>query len=379
MKEFDRVLRRDYQRIWCWWAVIRESKSTLLTQLCKNLSDAGDKVLYITGEESLSQIKLRADRIGSFHDNLKLLAETDMENIESALRTEMPEVAVIDSIQTIFSAEIAGAPGSVGQVRECTNILMQLSKGIGVSIFVVGHVTKEGVVAGPRILEHMVDTVLYFEGEKYAAYRVLRSVKNRFGSTNEVGIFEMRSDGLQEVKNPSAFMLAGRPENASGSVVSCSMEGTRPILVEIQALVTKSGLGNPRRSSAGIDYNRMNLLIAVLERRLGLPFSEFDAYLNVVGGIRINETALDLAVVVALASGYLDFVVDAGTIVIGEVGLSGEVRSVHLMEKRVNEAKKMGFSRCIVPEGSMGALKNISGIVIESAVNVQEAINKVRN
>ena len=266
MKEFDRVLGGG---------IIKGSlvlvggdpgigKSTLLTQLCKNLSDARHKVLYIPGEESLSQIKLRADHIGTFNDNMKLLAETDLEIVESAIRSEMPEVAIIDSIQTMFSADTTGAPGSVGQVRECTNILMQLAKGIGVSIFVVGHVTKEGVVAGPRILEHMVDTVLYFEGDKHASYRVLRGVKNRFGSTNEVGIFEMRSEGLKEVANPSAFMLSGRPENASGSIVSCSIEGTRPILVEIQALVARSGLGNPRRSSTGIDYNRMNLLIAVL-------------------------------------------------------------------------------------------------------------------
>ena len=380
MKEFDRVLGGG---------IIKGSlvlvggdpgigKSTLLTQLCKNLSDAGHKVLYITGEESLSQIKLRADRIGTFNDNMKLLAETDLEVVESAIRSEMPEVAIIDSIQTMFSADTTGAPGSVGQVRECTNILMQLAKGIGVSIFVVGHVTKEGVVAGPRILEHMVDTVLYFEGDKHASYRVLRGVKNRFGSTNEVGIFEMRSEGLKEVANPSAFMLSGRPENASGSIVSCSIEGTRPILVEIQALVARSGLGNPRRSSTGIDYNRMNLLIAVLEKRLGLHFSECDAYLNVVGGIRINETALDLAVVIALASGYMDFAVDAGTIAIGEVGLSGEVRSVNLMEARVYEAKKLGFTRCIVPKGAMKALKGIDGIAIEGVDNVKDAINKVR-
>ena len=224
----------------------------------------------------------------------------------------------------------------------------------------------------------MVDTVLYFEGDKHASYRVLRGVKNRFGSTNEVGIFEMRSEGLKEVANPSAFMLSGRPENASGSIVSCSIEGTRPILVEIQALVARSGLGNPRRSSTGIDYNRMNLLIAVLEKRLGLHFSECDAYLNVVGGIRINETALDLAVVIALASGYMDFAVDAGTIAIGEVGLSGEVRSVNLMEARIQEAKKLGFTRCIVPKGAMQALKNIDGIALEGVDNVKEAINKVR-
>lgn len=353
-------------------------KSTLLTQLCRNLSDEGHEVLYITGEESLNQIRLRADRIGRFSDRMKLLAETDLALAESAIRQELPEIAIIDSIQTMFSAETTGAPGSVSQVRECTNILMQIAKGSGVSIFVVGHVTKEGVVAGPRLLEHMVDTVLYFEGDKHASYRILRSVKNRFGSTNEVGIFEMRSDGLKEVKNPSAFMLTGRPENVSGSIVSCSIEGTRPILVEIQSLVARSGLGNPRRSSSGIDYNRMNLLIAVLERHLGLHFSECDAYLNIVGGIRINETALDLAVILALASAYLDFPVDEKTLAVGEVGLSGEVRSVNLMEARILEAKKLGFETAIVPKSALSGLKNVSGIRIIGVGNVKEAINKVR-
>lgn len=381
MEEFDRVLGGG---------IIRGSlvlvggdpgigKSTLLTQLCRNLSDTGHKVLYITGEESLQQIRLRADRIGSFTDRMLLMAETDLEAIEEAIREESPEVAVIDSIQTMFSADTTGAPGSVGQVRECTNLLMQLAKGSGVTIFVVGHVTKEGVVAGPRVLEHMVDTVLYFEGDKHASYRILRGVKNRFGSTNEVGIFEMRSDGLREVKNPSEFMLTGRPENASGTIVSCSLEGSRPILVEIQALVAKSGLGNPRRSSSGIDYNRMNLLIAVLERRLGLPFSESDAYLNIVGGMRISETALDLAAVIALASGYLDFAVDSGTVALGEVGLSGEVRSVNMMEARVSEAKKLGFRTCILPESSLDSLKNIKGIRLIGVSNVKDAIRIARS
>lgn len=353
-------------------------KSTLLTQLCKNISDSGHKVLYITGEESLNQIRLRADRIGTFQDSMKLLAETDLSLIEQVIRNELPEVCVIDSIQTMFSSDSTGAPGSVSQVRECTNLLMQTAKGNGVSIFVVGHVTKEGVVAGPRLLEHMVDTVLYFEGDKHASYRLLRGVKNRFGSTNEVGIFEMRSDGLSEVPDPSAFLLTGRPENASGSVVSCSIEGTRPILVEIQALVARSGLGNPRRSSSGIDYNRMNLLIAVLERRLGFHFSESDAYLNIVGGIRINETALDLAAALALASAYLDFTIDPQTVVIGEVGLSGEIRSVSLLEARVLEAKKLGFQTAIVPAIAINGLKNIRGIRILGAENVKDAINKVK-
>ncbi|MBR3244579.1 MAG: DNA repair protein RadA [Parasporobacterium sp.] len=380
MQEFDRVLGGG---------IIKGSlvlvggdpgigKSTLLTQLCKNLSDAGHKVLYITGEESLNQIKLRADRIGEFNDSMKLFAETDLSVSEAAIREEQPEVVIIDSIQTMFSPDVSGAPGSVSQVRECTSLLLQIAKGLGVSIFIVGHVTKEGVVAGPRMLEHMVDTVLYFEGDKHAAYRLLRGVKNRFGSTNEVGIFEMRSEGLKEVLNPSAFLLEGRPENTSGSVVSCSIEGTRPILVEIQALVARSGLGTPRRSSSGIDYNRMNLLIAVLERRLGLRFSECDAYLNIVGGVRISETALDLAAVIALASGYLDFSVDARTVAIGEVGLSGEVRGVNLMEARVLEAKKLGFNTAIVPMTSLNSLKMIDGMRIIGVMNVKDAINKVR-
>ena len=353
-------------------------KSTLLTQLCKNLSDASHAVLYVTGEESLSQIKLRANRIGTFSDSLKLLSETDLDRICGVIREEKPEIVIIDSIQTMNSQAASGASGSVSQVRECTALLMQLAKGENITVFIVGHVTKEGVVAGPRLLEHMVDTVLYFEGDKHASYRLLRSVKNRFGSTNEVGMFEMRANGLCEVQNPSAFMLEGRPKNAPGSIVSCSLEGTRPILLEIQALVAKSGLGNPRRSSTGIDYNRMNLLIAVLERRLGLPFFEYDAYLNVVGGIRVSETSLDLAIVLALASAFLDFSLDAETVALGEVGLSGEVRSISMLEARVKEAEKLGFQTAVVPKTALPALKNISGIRLLGADNVKEAVNKVR-
>lgn len=353
-------------------------KSTLLIQVCKQLSDAGHSVIYVTGEESLSQIKLRANRIGQFNDNLKIMAETDLDVIETALTEEKPEIAIIDSIQTMFRPDVASTPGSVGQVRECTNLLMQLAKGLGISIFVVGHVTKEGVVAGPRTLEHMVDTVLYFEGESNGSYRILRGVKNRFGSTNEIGVFEMRSDGLNEVKNPSEFMLVGRPVNASGSIVSCSVEGTRPILIEIQALVAKTGLGNPRRSATGIDYNRMNLLVAVLEKRLGFHLSECDAYVNIVGGVKITETALDLAVLIALASSYMDFAVDVNTIAIGEVGLSGEVRNVGMLEARINEARKLGFTRCILPKSAIISLKNVEGIELVGVADVREAINKIK-
>ena len=261
-------------------------KSTLLLQVCKRLSDQGRKVLYISGEESLKQIKLRANRMGTFSDHLLLLCETNLETIRQVIEREHPAVAVIDSIQTMYSEEVTAAPGSVSQVREATNTLMQIAKGLNITIFIVGHVTKEGTVAGPRVLEHMVDTVLYFEGDRHASYRILRGVKNRFGSTNEIGVFEMRETGLEEVPNPSEYMLNGRPEDASGSVVACSMEGTRPILMEIQALVCRSNFGMPRRTAAGTDYNRVNLLMAVLEKRVGLPLSNYDAYINIAGGIR---------------------------------------------------------------------------------------------
>ena len=353
-------------------------KSTLLTQVCKALSDKGVDVLYISGEESLSQIRLRADRLGEFGEHMKLLCETDLDVIEKVITDEKPQVCVIDSIQTMFRPDVASAPGSSGQVRESTNLLMQWAKVMGIAIFLVGHVTKEGVVAGPRMLEHMVDTVLYFEGDSHASYRILRGVKNRFGSTNEIGVFEMRSTGLEQVPNPSQFMLTGRPVNASGSVVSCSMEGTRPILAEIQALVARSGLNNPRRSATGFDFGRMNLLIAVLEKRLGFKMSECDAYINIAGGMKISETALDLAVIIALASGYMDFIVPADVMAVGEVGLSGEVRSVSQIESRVREAVKMGFSRCIVPESSLKVLGKQENVCLTGVSNVTDAIEILR-
>lgn len=275
-------------------------KSTLLLQVCRMLSTAGHQVLYISGEESLRQIKLRAVRIGEFNENLSLLCETNLDIIRAVMEKEKPEIAVIDSIQTMYNEEVSSAPGSVSQVRESTNVLMQIAKGMGISIFIVGHVTKDGNVAGPRVLEHMVDTVLYFEGDRHASYRILRGVKNRFGSTNEIGVFEMQTEGLVEVKNPSEYMLNGRPEGASGSVVACSMEGTRPILIEIQALVCHSNFGIPRRTAAGCDFNRVNLLMAVLEKRVGLPLSNYDAYINIAGGIRMNEPAIDLGIVMAI-------------------------------------------------------------------------------
>lgn len=317
-------------------------KSTLLLQVCQRLSDAGKNVLYISGEESGKQIKLRANRMGTFSEHLYLLCETNLELIRQTIERQKPDMVVIDSIQTMYNEEVSSAPGSVSQVRESTNILMQLAKGMNISIFIVGHVTKEGTVAGPRVLEHMVDTVLYFEGDRHASYRILRGVKNRFGSTNEIGVFEMRKEGLVEVENPSEFMLSGRPEHASGSVVACAMEGTRPILMEIQALVCRSNFGMPRRTAAGLDYNRVNLLMAVLEKRAGLPLSNYDAYVNIAGGIRMNEPAADLGIVMAIASSYKNRPVPEDAIVFGEVGLSGEVRAVTMPEQRVAEARKLG-------------------------------------
>lgn len=352
-------------------------KSTLLLQVCQRLTEREQKLLYISGEESLKQIKLRADRMGTFTDNLLLLCETNIETIRGVIEREDPSLVVIDSIQTMYSEEVASAPGSVSQVREATNIFMQIAKGMGISIFIVGHVTKEGTVAGPRVLEHMVDTVLYFEGDRHASYRILRGVKNRFGSTNEIGVFEMRQDGLREVENPSEFMLNGRPENASGSVVACSMEGTRPILLEIQALVCRSNFGMPRRTAAGTDYNRVNLLMAVLEKRLGLPLSNYDAYVNIAGGIRINEPAVDLGIVLALVSSYKNRPVSEDVLVFGEVGLSGEVRAVNMPEQRVSEAKKLGFQTCILPAVSLDAVKNIQGIKLLGVKSINEAIDLI--
>lgn len=352
-------------------------KSTLLLQVCQRLTERKQKLLYISGEESLKQIKLRADRMGTFTDDLLLLCETNIETIRSVIEKERPSLVVIDSIQTMYSEEVSSAPGSVSQVREATNIFMQIAKGMGISIFIVGHVTKEGTVAGPRVLEHMVDTVLYFEGDRHASYRILRCVKNRFGSTNEIGVFEMRQDGLREVENPSEFMLNGRPENASGSVVACSMEGTRPILLEIQALVCRSNFGMPRRTAAGTDYNRVNLLMAVLEKRLGLPLSNYDAYVNIAGGIRINEPAVDLGIVLALVSSYKNRPVSEDVLVFGEVGLSGEVRAVNMPEQRVSEAKKLGFQTCILPAVSLDAVKNIQGIKLLGVKSINEAIDLI--
>lgn len=349
-------------------------KSTLLLQVCRNLAEAKQHVLYISGEESLKQIKLRANRIGTFTGSLKFLCETNLDTIEHTIANEKPSIVIIDSIQTMFREDVTSAPGSVSQVRESTNILMQIAKGMGIAIFIVGHVTKEGVVAGPRVLEHMVDTVLYFEGERNATYRILRGVKNRFGSTNEIGVFEMQEQGLVEVKNPSEFLLSGRPEDASGAVVACSIEGTRPILLEVQALVAQTNFGMPRRTAAGTDYNRVNLLMAVLENRCNYEMSRYDAYINIAGGVRMNEPALDLAIVLALVSSYKNRAVDAGTIIFGEVGLSGEVRAVSMAEQRVNEAIKLGFTTCILPKVCCDKIKKQKQITLHGVSNVREAI-----
>ena len=350
-------------------------KSTLLLQVCQRLAAMNKKILYISGEESLKQIKLRANRMGNFSHTLFLLCETNLDMIRGVIEQQTPDMVVIDSIQTMYNEEVGSAPGSVSQVRESTNILMQLAKGLGISIFIVGHVTKEGTVAGPRVLEHMVDTVLYFEGDRHASYRILRAVKNRFGSTNEIGVFEMQKSGLVEVENPSEFMLSGRPEHASGSVVACAMEGTRPMLMEIQALVCKSSFGMPRRTAAGLDYNRVNLLMAVLEKRAGLPLSSYDAYVNIAGGIRMNEPAADLGIVMAIASSNKNKPVSEDAIVFGEVGLSGEVRAVTMPEQRVAEAKKLGFKTCILPEVSVKGLGQVEGIEVIGVRSVNQAMN----
>lgn len=356
-------------------------KSTLLLQVCQKLSAMNKKVLYISGEESLKQIKLRANRMGEFSENLYLLCETSLNLLQTAIEREKPDVVVIDSIQTMYNEEIGSAPGSVSQVRESTNVFMQLAKGMNIAIFIVGHVTKEGTVAGPRVLEHMVDTVLYFEGDRHAAYRILRGVKNRFGSTNEIGVFEMRQNGLMEVENPSEYMLSGKPEGASGSVVACSMEGTRPILVEVQALVCHSNFGIPRRTAAGTDFNRVNLLMAVLEKRLGLKLGDCDAYVNIAGGVKMNEPAIDLGIVLAIISSYRERPIDEKTICFGEVGLSGEVRAVSMAEQRVTEAKKLGFNECILPQVSLDSMKDSGtvpkGIRLTGVRSVKDAMDAI--
>ncbi|RKM61212.1 DNA repair protein RadA [Butyrivibrio sp. CB08] len=353
-------------------------KSTILLQVAGNISGDKRDVLYISGEESLQQIKLRANRIGGFTEQLKFMCETNLSNIEETISRQKPQVVIIDSIQTMYNESVSSAPGSVSQVRESTSVLLRIAKSMNISVFIVGHVTKEGQVAGPRVLEHMVDTVLYFEGDRHASYRILRAVKNRFGSTNEIGVFEMQEKGLVEVTNPSEFMLDGRPEGASGSIVTCSVEGTRPILIEVQALVTRTNFGFPRRQANGTDYNRVNLLMAVLEKRIGLQMSDFDAYVNLAGGMKVAEPSLDLGICLALVSSFKNKPISDDVIAFGEVGLSGEVRSVSMGDARVSEAKKLGFKTCIVPKALESKLKkNFKDIEIIGVSSVADAMKVI--
>lgn len=350
-------------------------KSTLILQICQKLGEQNKNILYISGEESPQQIKMRADRLKITTEHLYILAETNLSVVEAAINDLDPDYIVIDSIQTMYIDEVASAPGSVTQVRECTSRIMHIGKGNGISVIVVGHVTKEGAIAGPRILEHMVDTVLYFEGDKTASYRLLRAVKNRFGATNEIGVFEMASEGLREILNPSEYMLTGRPVNVSGSVVTCSMEGSRPILIEVQSLVSFTSFNMPRRMATGMDFNRVVLLIAVLEKRAGLQLGSYDSYVNITGGMRIAEPSLDAAVVTAIASSYRNVPVSADTIVFGEIGLTGETRAVTMAEKRVSEAKKLGFKKCILPMANLKEANRVKGIDIIGVATVGELLD----
>jgi len=350
-------------------------KSTLLLQICNHLGKEGKRVLYISGEESARQIKMRANRLRVSAEGIFLLSETNLDLIMNHVEDVQPDFLVVDSIQTIFRPQMASAPGSVSQVREATAVLMGLAKTTGVAVFIVGHVTKEGAIAGPRVLEHMVDTVLYFEGERHYTYRILRSVKNRFGSTNEIGLFEMRESGLAEILNPSELLLSKRDQDVSGSTVLCTMEGTRPMLVEVQALVSTTAFGMARRMSTGIDYNRVVLLMAVLEKKVGLQLYNQDAYVNVAGGLRIDEPAADLAVVVAIASSFRNVPVRSDLVVMGEVGLTGEVRGISQVEKRIAESAKLGFKVCVIPKDNLKGLKRPQGIEVIGVDSVSETLD----
>lgn len=349
-------------------------KSTLLLQICEAVGQSGKKILYVSGEESAQQIKLRANRLNITTKNLLLLSETNFNVIENTIRDIKPDLVIIDSIQTVFLDDLSSAPGSVTQVRECTAKIMRIGKGENISIFIVGHVTKDGAIAGPRILEHMVDTVLYFEGERLASYRILRAVKNRFGSTNEIGVFEMRQIGLVEINNPSEYMLSGRPIGANGSCVTCSIEGTRPILAEVQSLVSYTTFNIPRRMATGMDFNRVILLIAVLEKKLNLQLGSYDVYVNLAGGIKILEPALDASVACSIVSSYKNKPIDAKTLIFGEIGLSGELRAVSFCEKRVMEALKLGFETVIIPKDNLKEVSSIKDIKICSVSNINELL-----
>ena len=351
-------------------------KSTLVLELCDKITGNG-KVLYISGEESAEQVKLRADRLGIKNNNIMFLGETDIDVIEQSILEIQPKLVVVDSIQTMYSEEITSAAGSVSQVREITARIMRISKGHQISTIIIGHVTKDGNIAGPRVLEHMVDTVLYLEGERYFSYRILRSVKNRFGSTNEIGMFEMQDEGMIEIKNPSSILISDRVDNPSGSVIVASMEGTRPMLIEIQALTTPSVYGMPRRAANGIEYNRLTMLIAVLEKKARLPLGSQDVYINVVSGIRLVEPAIDLGTILVIASSFKNISIPQDVVVMGEVGLTGEIRSVNFIDKRLKEVEKMGFKKCIIPESNKRMLKNKYDIEIVGVRNISEAISKL--
>ncbi len=352
-------------------------KSTLMLQALYGIAEKGSKVLYVSGEESVRQMRIRSQRLSAVSPDVMVVSENDMDSILLMAGSVQPHVMVIDSIQTMFSPELSSAPGSVTQVRESTMQLMLMAKKTGTPVFLVGHVTKDGAIAGPRLLEHMVDTVLYFEGDRNHVFRILRAVKNRFGSTNEIGVFEMNESGLNEVSNPSAVFLSERPVNVPGSVVTASMEGTRPILVELQALASSSSFGNPRRTILGIDQNRVALLVAVMEKKLGMHLMGHDIFINVAGGIKIDEPAVDMGIVAAVASSFLDRPIQKGTIILGEIGLTGEVRAIGHVETRVAEAKKMGFNRCLLPQSNLKRTTGIKGLKLIGVKNVSEAIEEV--
>jgi DNA repair protein RadA/Sms len=352
-------------------------KSTLMLEALHGIAREGRKVLYVSGEESIRQMRIRSQRLSAVSSDLLVVSENDLESILLMIESVQPDVIVIDSIQTMFSPDLTSAPGSVTQVRESTVRLMLMAKKTGVPVFLVGHVTKDGVIAGPRLLEHMVDTVLYFEGDSNHVFRILRAVKNRFGSTNEIGVFEMNENGLSEVANPSAAFLSERPANVPGSVVTASMEGTRPILVELQALVSSTSFGNPRRTILGIDHNRVALLVAVMEKKLGMHLMGHDIFINVAGGVKVDEPAIDMGIVSAVASSFLDRSIPKGTITFGEVGLTGEVRAIGHVETRIAEAKKMGFARCLVPQSNLKRMTKVKEIELIGVKTISEAIEEL--
>lgn len=352
-------------------------KSTLLMQVSRNVACSGKKVLYISGEESQSQIKMRAERLRVNTDNLFIFSENNLSIIEAYLDNINPDLIIVDSIQTVYSPEISSAPGTVSQIKEGTSRFMKISKKMGISTFIVGHVTKEGSLAGPKLLEHMVDTVLYFEGERYNTYRLVRAVKNRFGSTNELGVFEMKDKGLIELTNPSEVLISEKPKDVSGSVIISTVEGTRPMLLELQALVSPTSFGIAKRTATGVDYNRVALLLAVLEKRVGLQIQNQDVYINVVGGIKINEPSMDLGIILSVASSFRNLPIDGDIVVTGEVGLTGEVRAVSYIEKRIAECKKLGFKKIVIPKNNYDIVKDIKGIEIIPVDNLRQAINLV--